>query len=179
MEKCVVLTFILNPNTNDETQFDLYAYEGYFIMKIRLLVEWNDRIAFFFLFSSSFPAVATSRILYEKAEIASYDVSTLTYLYIYGSIFYSFRNGQLHIADQIVCINDIYFDSYDSALANRAYQLLVDTKRLSFEFIIVKRTTTTTNIIDYSYAAVSTSNNDEHSCISILSTPFHVDMVVR
>jgi hypothetical protein len=100
------------------------------------------------------------------------------FIYIYRSFFYSLRNGQLHIADQIVCINNIYFDSYDSTLVNCAHQLLVDTKRLSFEFIII-RTATATTIIDYSYAAVSTSNNDEHSCVSILSTPFYVDMVVR
>ena len=114
-----------------------------------------------------------------EAEIASYDVFTLTcisiYIYKYRSIFYSFRNGQLHIADQFVCINDIYFHSYDSTLANRVRQLLVDSKRLSVELVIIP----TTNTTNYSHAVVSTSNNDEHSCISILSTPFNVDMVVR
>jgi len=95
-----------------------------------------------------------------------------SYIYIHKSSFYSFRNGQLYIANPIVCITDIYFDS---TLSNSTYQLLVDSRRISFEPIII----TTTITSDFSYAAASTSNNDGHSCISILSTPFNVDMVVR
>ncbi len=120
-----------------------------------------------------------------EAEIASYDLFTLTFIYIYIYIYcdkersffcyFIFRNGQLHIADQIICINNIYLNSYDSTLASRTHQLLIDSRRLSIELVIIRTTCT----IDYSYAAVSLSNNNGHSCISILSTPFNVDMVVR
>lgn len=127
-----------------------------------------------------------------EAEIASYDVFTLTCIYIKGErerkkqrkifllgnfffIILFLRNGQLHIADQIICINDIYLNSYDSTLANHTHQLLVNSRRLSIELVIIR----TTSTIDYSHAAVSSSNNNGHSCISILSTPFTVDMVVR
>ena len=85
----------------------------------------------------------------------------------------SFRNGQLHIGDQLVCINKIYLDSKDSTLAVRAHQLLIDSTRLSIELVVI------TTAIDYPYAAVSTSHNDGHSCVPTSSTPFHVDMVVR
>jgi hypothetical protein len=84
-----------------------------------------------------------------------------------------FRNGQLRISDQIVCINNIYLDSQDSTLAVRAHQLLIDSTYLSIELIVIATTT------DYPHAAVSTSNEDGHSCVPTLSTPFNVDMVVR
>ncbi len=87
--------------------------------------------------------------------------------------FVRFRNGQLHIGDQLVCINNIYLDSQDSTLAVRTHQLLIDSTQLSIELVVIATTT------DYPHAAVSTSNNDGHSCVSTLSTPFHVDMVVR
>ncbi|CAF5125996.1 unnamed protein product, partial [Rotaria magnacalcarata] len=82
-------------------------------------------------------------------------------------------NGQLRVGDQIVCVNDIYFDSQDSTLAIRAHQLLLDLTRLSIELVVIATTT------NYPHAAVGTSNNDGHSCVPTLSTPFHVDMVVR
>jgi hypothetical protein len=98
-----------------------------------------------------------------------------SFFLIFFFIILFFRNGQLHIADQIICINDIYLNSYDSTLANHTHQLLVNSRRLSIELVIIRATST----IDYSHAAVSSSNNNGHSCISILSTPFNVDMVVR
>ncbi|CAF4504515.1 unnamed protein product, partial [Rotaria socialis] len=82
-------------------------------------------------------------------------------------------NDQLRVGDQIVCVNDIYFDSQDSTLAIRAHQLLLDLTRLSIELVVVATTT------NYPHAAVGTSNNDEHSCVPTLSTPFHVDMVLN
>lgn len=106
-------------------------------MKIRLLVEWNDRIAFFFLFfSSSFRLDATLRILCEKPRLpltmylrlhvykrdrererergteSSRERSFL--LFSFFLLFLFFRNGQLYIADQILCIYNIYLNSYDS-----------------------------------------------------------------
>ena len=83
------------------------------------------------------------------------------------------RNGQLHLGDQIISINNIYLNSEDSTLANRAHQLLIDSTRLSIELVVVATT------IDYPHAAVSQSNIDGHSCVPTSSTPFHVDMVVR
>jgi hypothetical protein len=94
------------------------------------------------------------------------------HIYIYIYLIILFRNGQLHIGDQIVCINDIYLNSQDSTLAVRAHQL-IDSTQLSIELVIIATTA------DYPDAAVSTSNNDGHSCVPTLSTPFHVDMVVR
>ncbi|CAF1198688.1 unnamed protein product [Adineta steineri] len=82
-------------------------------------------------------------------------------------------NGQLQIGDQIVCINDIYLNSKDTTLAFRAHQLLNDSTRLSIELVVISTT------FDYPHAAVSTSNNDGHSCVPTLSTPFHVDMVLN
>jgi hypothetical protein len=116
-----------------------------------------------------------------EAEIASYDL--FIYIYICRererdkdiSFTFIFRNGQLDIADQIICIHDIYLNLYDSIVASHTHQLLVDSRRLSIELIIIR----TTDTIDYFHAAVSSSNNNGHSCISILSTPFNVDMVVR
>jgi hypothetical protein len=99
------------------------------------------------------------------------------YIYRYKYNYYLFisfiiyRNGQLHTGDQLVCINNIYLDSKDSTVAVRAHQLL-DSTQLSIELVVIA----TTN--DYSHAAVSKSNNDGHSCVPTLSTPFHVDMVV-
>jgi hypothetical protein len=93
-------------------------------------------------------------------------------LYRYIS-FVQFRNGQLHIGDQIVCVNDIYLDSRDSTLAVRAHQFLIDSTRLSIELVVIAPTA------DYPHAAASTSNEDGHSCVPTLSTPFNVDMVVR
>jgi len=92
------------------------------------------------------------------------------YIYIYIIIF---RNGELHIGDQLVCINNIYLDSQDSTVAVRAHQLLFDSTRLSIELVVIATTA------DYPHAAVSKSNNDGHSCVPTVSTPFHVDMVVR
>ena len=86
-----------------------------------------------------------------------------------------FRSGQLYVGDQILCINDIYLDSADSTLANLTHLLLVDSRRLSIELVLIRRIPT----LDDSYAAVSSSKNNGHSCMPILSTPFHVDMVVR
>jgi hypothetical protein len=111
-----------------------------------------------------------------EAEIVSDDVCMLIYIYKYKYAYISvisFRNGQLHIGDQIVCVNDIYLDSHDSTLAVRAHQLLIDSTRLSIELVVIATTT------ERPHAAVSTSNNDGHSCVPTLSTPFHVDMVVR
>ncbi len=84
-----------------------------------------------------------------------------------------FRNGQLRLGDQLISINNIYFDSKDSTLANRVHQLLIDSTQLSIELVVIA----TTN--DYPHAAVSKSNNDGHSCVPTSSTPFIVDMVVR
>jgi hypothetical protein len=89
------------------------------------------------------------------------------HIYIFFLLF--LRNGQLDITDRIVCINDIYLYSFDTTLINRAHQSLL---QISFELI-------TTIPIVYIHAAVSTSNNDGHSCIPILSTLCNVDMVVR
>jgi len=126
-----------------------------------------------------------------EAEIASYNVFTLTcrcryiYIYIYIYLFvrkkyrlvfpFSLRNGQLSLADQIIRINNIYLDSYDYlTLVNHTDQLLRDSSKLSIELVIIR----TTGLIDYSYAAVSSSIRNGHSCMPILSTPFNVDMVV-
>lgn len=84
------------------------------------------------------------------------------------------RNGQLHLGDQLISINNIYLNSDDCTLAHRAHQLLIDSRRLSIELVVVATTPT-----DYPHAAVSKSNTDGHSCVPTLSTPFHVDMVVR
>jgi hypothetical protein len=72
-----------------------------------------------------------------------------------------------------VCIDDIYFDSQDTALDIRADQLLLCSARLSIELVVIATT------VGHPHAAVSTSNTGGHSCVPILSTPFHVDMVVR
>ena len=84
------------------------------------------------------------------------------------------RNGQLHLGDQLISINNIYLNSDDSTLAHRAHQLLIDSRRLSIELVVVATTP-----IDYPHAAVSKSNTDGHSCVPTSSTPFYVDMVVR
>lgn len=83
------------------------------------------------------------------------------------------RNGQLRVGDQIVCINDIYLNSQDTALVSRAQQLLTDPAHLSIELVVISPTA------DHAHTVVSTSTNDGHSCVPTLSTPAHVDMVVR
>lgn len=84
------------------------------------------------------------------------------------------RNGQLHLGDQLISINNIYLNSEDSTLAHRVHQLLIDSRRLAIELVVVA-----TNPSDYPHVAVSKSNTDGHSCVPTSSTHFHVDMVVR
>ncbi|CAF1666542.1 unnamed protein product, partial [Adineta ricciae] len=82
-------------------------------------------------------------------------------------------NGQLRVGDQIVCINNIYLNSQDTALVSRAQQLLTDPAHLSIELVVISPAA------DDPHAAVSTSTNDGHSCVPTPSTPSHVDMVLN
>ena len=82
------------------------------------------------------------------------------------------RNDQLHIADQIVSINNIYFDSNDPTIVQRAQDLLIDSGRLSIELVLISRTLPSTD------AVVPTLTNNGHDCVPSVSTPFHLDMVV-
>ncbi|CAF4646124.1 unnamed protein product [Rotaria sp. Silwood1] len=84
-------------------------------------------------------------------------------------------NGQLYRADRIVYVKAIYLNSYDLTRVNCAHQRLVDSRQVSIELVII----TTTFTIAYSHAAVSTSNNNGHSCIQILSALVNVDMVLN
>jgi len=167
-----------------------YIYDGYFVMKIRLdktLVNYNERLVvllhffpfFFFFITHLFLFLVSSWCHIENFCANSWDVSRLHDVHLISNrnriiyiVIIRHRNGQLHIGDQLVCINQIYLDSKDPTSVVRACHLLSESTELSIELVVI------TTIFDYPHAAVSSSTSGEHSCVRTSSTPYNVDMVV-
>ena len=171
------------------------VHHGYFLMKIRLcktLVSWNDEVGYFLfllyygssLFSSRLRLVLLPlRVLLVLQRGSCAESRNCFHRWMQHSSLLrkrsrscrwcAFRNGQLHLGDQILSVNEIYLDSRDPTLAIRAHQLLLNSTRLTIELVVVS------TAADHPHESTSQSNNDGHRCVPTLSTPFHVDMVVR
>ena len=86
--KCVVLLFSMLTNSNGQDRSICLASEEDLLMKIRLLVEWNDRMPFFFLFLR---LLRSSSHIEDSRREAEIDSPRPRYS----------RDGQFHLADSI------------------------------------------------------------------------------
>ena len=150
-------------------------------MKIRLWGEWNERIAFVVRSLRLFLSVPHREKLRPRLVLTMCLPLACIHLSVHIAVYIEWkisscpsRHGQRQTADEITCSATVGL-AFDRSVTSCLPLYL---GRFLIELVLILPPPLT-DTIDYSHAAVSTSNDNGYSCDPILSTPFNVDMVVR